>query len=415
MTEETTSYTLPDQLSVVRERKSRAWLMKDIRTMPTAQLFADYLKMEVAVADAFGEPFTFNPYDCETELRNYTGSLATWLTDIGNRSIPLSVGFPTLESSEAQYFPLWHRKATAQLARRGWHPSHYTPRDDAADVVVEMEGIDSRHLYDHVLWSVNGFIVKSSFHDYGCRVLEAGDIVRRSGKMNISGLNFETVGKVTTQDLTDQHIFKVDESKRYFDGVHIKLDKPLGNRTVGIVIGGYLHLLDDLVRPISQTTLRLTPGDLNIIERVLLSKDSLDLEFMKLNDLDKGQQVSAIMDDVNWFNYLTSKYTFLVFIDNVDMWKTTSYVNTVSRPGLYVMSDTEPMGQLTDNVGRMINYWPKFECMEIALCSDDYMQPNYALRDTSWLKDITINDAGIGAMPYRRINPKMNHFHGRKK
>lgn len=415
MAEENTSYTLLDRESVVRQRDSRAWLMININAIPASDLFAKYLKMEVAVADAFGDVFTFNPYDYETELRNYSGSLSTWFHEMNKRSLTLKPGEPKLELVTAEYFPLWHRKSTAVLARRGWHPSHYTPTDDANDVVVTMEGVDNRHLYDHVLWSINGFIVQSSFHDYGCRLMEAGSMIKKSGNMHISGLNFESIGKVTTQSLGADHIFKVDETKRYFDGVHIKMDKPLGNRSVGIVIGGYLHLLDGLVRPISETTLRLTPGDLNIIERVLLSKDTLDLEFMNLETLDRNQQVAAIVDDANWFKYLTSKYTFLVFIDNVDCWKSVSYVNTVTRPGLYIQSDTENLGMLTDNVGRMINYWPKFECMEVALCSDDYLQPNYAMRDTSWMDDTLVNSAGVGVRPYRRINPKMHHFNGRKK
>ena len=415
MAKTATLYVLSTDPAVVRERASKKWTTAVINNIRCVDLFAKYTNIEFIIIDAYGDAFTVDAYAYEPELRFNELTLGQWVAGLGDRSLTMKAGKPVLKVSSVNYFPLWHKPSTAQLAKRGWHPSHYTAGDDADDVIVGIKGVAHRKLSERVLWSVNGFFMPTTYHTYGCRIMNAGDIIRKSGKMAIGGLNFENIAKVSFQDITEAHVFKVDPAKRYFDGVHIKVDKPIGNRTVGLILGGYLHLLDGLIRPISQTSIRFTPGDLNIVERVLLSKDHLDLDFMGLDDIDKSVAVSRVMDDANWLKYLTCKYSRLVFIDTVDLWRTHSYVDTVTRPGSYVVDDSELLGQLIDNRGRTINYWPKFECGKVALCSDDYMEATHARYDTDWFADTVMNDAAIGSKPLTRINPKMLHYHMRKK
>lgn len=415
MAEPTTMYVLSKGPAVVRERASKRWDRALINNIPCDTLFSKYSKIEFAVVDAYGELFHVNAYDYEGELRFNSLTLDRWVANLGDRSLVVKDGDVSLETATANYFPLWHRKTTAVLAKRGWHPSHYTTADDADDVVVTMDGVEHKHLHDNIMWSVNGFFMPTTHHTYGCRIFNAGDIIRKSGRMSIGGLNFEGVGQVSFQDITPDHVFKVEETRRYFDGVHIKVDQPIGNKTVGIIIGGYLHLLDGLVKPISEHTVRFTPGDLNIVERVLLSKDYLDLEFMGLDGIEKGALVSKVMDDNNWLKYLTCQYSRLVFIDTPDLWRTHSYVDTVTRPGSYLVEDDENLSQLVDNRGRTINYWPKFECGKVALCSEDFLEATHARYDTNWFEQTVFNDAMVGQKPYVRINPKMYHYHTRKK
>lgn len=415
MAEPTTMYVLSKGTAVVRERASKKWERALINNIACDTLFAKYCNIEFVVVDAYGDLYHVDAYDYETELRFSELTLDQWVANLGDRSLKVTPGDAVLETATANYFPLWHRKTSAVLAKRGWHPSHYTTADDADDVVVTMEGVEHKHLNDHILWSVNGFFMPTTYHAYGCRIYNAGDIIRKSGRMSIGGLNFENVGNVTFQDITPEHVSKVESTRRYFDGVHIKVDEPIGKKTVGIIIGGYLHLLDGLIRPISEHAIRFTPGDLNIVERVLLSKDYLDLEFMGLDGIEKGALVSTVMDDDNWLKYLTCQYSRLVFIDTPDLWRTHSYVDTVTRPGSYLTEEDDNLSQLVDNRGRTINYWPKFECGKVALCSEDFLEPTHARYDTNWFEQTVFNDAMVGQKPYVRINPKMYHYHTRKK
>lgn len=415
MAEPTTMYVLSKGPAVVRERASKKWDQALINNVSCDDLFAKYSKIEFAVVDGYGDLFTVDAYDYETELRYSEQTLDEWVAALGSRSLKVTEGGPELKVATANYFPLWHRNTTAVLAKRGWHPSHYTTADDADDVVITMPGVEHQHLHENVLWSVNGFFMPTSYHTYGCRIFNGGDIIRKSGRMSISGLNFENLAKVSFQDITVDHVYKVEEGRRYFDGVHIKVDEPIGNKTVGLILGGYLHLLDGLIRPISEHAIRFTPGDLNIVERVLMSKDYLDLDFMGLDGIEKGALVAKVMDDANWLKYLTCKYSRLVFIDTPDLWRTHTYVDTVTRPGSYLAEESDNLSQLVDNRGRTINYWPKYECGKVALCSEDYLEPTHARYDTNWFEQTVFNDAMVGQKPYVRINPKMLHYHMRKK
>lgn len=408
-------YRLDSAPAIVRSRTTRDWLKVDISTMKVADVFANYREIEVGIYDVYDKPFTLNLYDYEFELMNYQFTLARWFAGLSTRALKLTANLPSLLFKEVNYVPLTYFEGQFQLAKRGWHPSHEVPMEDYDDVVVAYNSITSKYLHEHALFTVNGLFMPTTYHAYGVRLLNAGDVIRKTSRVEMGLLNFENVGSVSTIPITPEMVFKVDKSKDYLSELLIKSPKSLAGKTLGIVIGGFLHLLDGLIRPTSDTTATLIMKDVPIIERVIATKGVLDLAFMGLDDLDESVLVSTITNDVNVLKYLTCAYSFLVLIDNKDLCRRWDPVDVNAGLGNYLIDDSTPLGLLVDDTGRGIDYWPKWECGKWALCTEHSHRNTHSFHTTPWVSQARINSAAIGINPADRIRPNLITFYARTK
>lgn len=408
-------YKLDTAPAIVRSRKTRDWLKVDISAMKVADVFANYREIEVGIYDVYNKPYTLNLYDYEFELRNFQETLQTWFDRMGTRALALKSELPTLLFKEVNYVPLTYFEGQFQLARRGWHPSHEVPMEDYDDVIVAYNSITSKYLHEHALFTVNGLFLPSTYHAYGVRLLNAGDVIRKTGKVELGLLNFEQVGSVDTIPITPEMVFKVDDAKDYYSELMIKSPKTLAGKTLGIVIGGFLHLLDGLIRPNSDTTAMIILKDIPIVERVIATKGVLDLDFMGLDGLDDSVLVSTIVNDANILKYLTSPYSFLVLVDNKDLCKRWDPVDVNAGLGNYLIDDSTSLGLLVDDTGRGIDYWPKWECGKWALCTEHSHRNTHSFHNAPWQSQTRINSAAIGVRPADPIRPNLITFYARAK
>lgn len=408
-------YTLDVAPAIVRSRKTRDWLKVDISAMKVADVFANYREIEVGIYDVYNKPYTLNLYDYEFELLNFQATLQDWFDRIGTRALALKSALPTLLFKEVNYLPLTYYEGQFQLARRGWHPSHEVPMEDYDDVIVAYNSITSKYLHENALFTVNGLFMPSTYHAYGVRVLNAGDVIRKTGKVELGMLNFEQVGTVEKIAITPEMVFKVDDTKDYYSELVIKSPKSLAGKTLGIVIGGFLHLLDGLIRPNGDTTAMIILKDIPIVERVIATKGVLDLDFMGLDGLDDSVLVSTVVNDANILKYLTSPYSFLVLIDNKDLCRRWDPVDVNAGLGNYLIDDSTSLGLLIDDTGRGIDYWPKYECGKWALCTEHSHRNTHSFHNAPWLSQTRINSAAIGVNPADHIRPNLLTFYARAK
>lgn len=409
------NYRLDAAPAIVRSRTTRDWLKVDISAMKVTDVFANYREIEVGLFDAFNKPCTINLYQYEFELRNYQQTLGVWLNSLGKRGLITTAGLPTLTFKEVNYLPLTYYEGMFQLAKRGWHPSHQVPMEDYDDVVVAYNSITSKYLHSNVLFTVNGMFMPATYHDYGVRIFNAGDIIRKTGKVELGMLNFEQVGTVEVVPITSDMVFKVDGKKDYYTELLIKSPKSLAGKTVGIVIGGYLHLLDGLIKPNSDTTAIITMKDISVVERVIATKDILDLDFMGLDNLDVNASVAAVLDATNILKYLTCPYSFLVLVNNVNLSKRWDPVDPNVGMGNYLIDDSASLGLLVDETGKAIDYWPKWECGKWALCTEHSHRNTHSFHTAPWMGQTRINNAAIGINPAKPIQPSVITFYARAK
>lgn len=409
------AYKLATELSVVKDKKTSVWSTIDLSTLTTKQLFSQYRKIEVSVDDVFGKPKTLLLSIYENELRNREITIAEWLVETGNRTLVTLDGYPTLSFKQINYVPMAYRDVSIKLAKPNAHPDHDFPLEDQTDVVVAYDGVEPKRLHEYGLWSFNGFYLPTTYHAYGARLKGAGVLARNSGSLSAGFLNFEGVGKVRKVPITESMVFKVNDELTYFDSLIIKADEPLFNKSVGIVIGGYLHLLDGSYKVISEDAIMLSLRNLRYVDRVIDSKDILDLSFMDLDDLDHNAVVSNVRDDTNILKYLTCQYSFLVIIDNPEITRNTMSPEQHEVRSKYAIDKDAQMGALVDKLGRNLEYWPTYENGVWTLHTDRYEFDNHMFRTTDWFKMIRINDARVGSNITSKVKPTLVNFVARQK
>lgn len=394
-----TLYQLPVLNAVLRDKKTFDWLSADIRSVKCVDLFALYRNIEVAVTDAYGKAKTLNLYDYENELRNSTLTVAGWFATLGDRSLILAAGYPALNTTIANYLPIGFSNESMRLAKRGYDPSHVVPVEDYADVIVAHPRVSPKDLHEHTLCSVNGYFVPSTYHDYGMRLFEAGNVIRRSGELALGMLNFERIGKVTKVPVTENMVHRVDETLSYQDSVVINVGQSLKNKTVGIVIGGHLHLLDGLVKIIGNQSIMISLRRMRYVERVLASRDYLDVSNMGLDVLDVGALVSNLTSDAGVLKYLTGPHTFVVLIDNPTVYVEEKVPDQTARWGQFGLDGREELAGLFDQFGQLMDYWPTYEMGQWALDTLRDANSTFMMFHNGWQRQSRINSGAIGSNP----------------
>ena len=405
-------YKIPAVSAVVRGRTSKGWRYLDVSNSRCVDLFGNYTHIEVPIVDAFNKQFTLNLYDYEYYLRDNVDTIAVWLSRWGNKTLTLKEGYPELATATANYIPVPYKKVDIALAKRSYHPSHVVPMEDYDDLIVKYDNITPKYLCDHTLCSVNGYYVRSTFHSYGMRIYNAGDIIRKSGKLSLGMLNFEKIGHVKKIPISPSMVFKVDENLTYYDRLIIKVGVPLYNKSVGIVIGGYLHLLDGLVKVVGDDTIMISLKSMKYIARVLESRNSLDLSFMQMDNIETGNIVAKMVSDDIIIKYLTSVYSFIVTVNNPNMWKETVGVDRAAMLNKYV-TDRKLLGPIFTQRGKSLDYWPKYEAGLWGLSTDESEMPRYLFSTHKWQTNFMVNDALIGKSPYEPVIPTMHYYNAR--
>lgn len=408
-------YTLAPTPAFAKTKDTNRWIEVDISDKPLKDLFALYRKVEVPVFDFFGKALTLYIHDYEHELMNRDYTLSSWFERIDDRHLNLTDGHPKLTFSYVNYVPVNYHTSTVKPAKAGYHPSQQVALEDYDDLIIDIEGYDPNYVAKHCLFSVNGFVFPSKYQNYGVRVLHAADAVRDSTNMEAGFLNFEKVGAIKQVPITKNMITKVDDSKTWFDRITIDTTEYVGNKTVGIVLGGYLHLLDGLVKVIGPNTLSMSMRNYNLRERVINSMKELDLEFMGLDQVNNSVPLNEFLNEQNVIDYLTSKYSFLVLIDNCEMSVDYEGVSKSAMLGTYIITKDNRLGRLVDHIGKGLDYWPNYECGQWALKTTRFNVASDLHETNGWEKLTRINDAAIGHKPTEELQVRMINYFGRDK
>lgn len=392
------NYTIANAPAYGKLRKTNYWETVDVVNNSLSALFSKYREIEVAIDDSFGKPLTLDLYMYESEVRYRNELLSVWLASRGSKALAAVAGYPTYVTASVPYIPINYVAGTVAVAMTGKHPSYSTEGTDANDVIIDLNGNTPSGLHEHSLFSVNGFYFRTTYHDYGVRLLHAGDAIRASRRFESGFLSFNDVGSVKQLPITESMVHKLDDTKSLWDRITIDANYPLYGKTVGLVLGGYLHLLDGVVRVIGDETVTVSVRNLNLMERVIQSKETLDLSFFEMDDLENNSVVKLAKSEEAILKYLTSKYSFLVVIDNPDLMLDQTGVSQSAMVGDYIVPYGVVPGLLKDNYGRVIDYWPMADCGLWTLKTSYLGNPSILFTQSGWHELTRFNSAREGRL-----------------
>jgi hypothetical protein len=359
----------------IKKGINQRWITVNHLTEKVKDLFQDYRKVILTIVQTGDSP---NEYAELSQLTSrysqFEGHLSDMLIDNGDTALITSLTRPVIHPKSALY-------SDARLASYKVKPWNRTygenvHPDDRGDALLTraLPVTDYNYFKKRGMVSVNGFyhMIDTNGRD-GIVVHDAMRNVKKSKQANIGLLSFANVCDIEyipvtptmcKTRLTPEMISGTALQEPFSVSGYLKVGRDLQNKTVFLVIGGYLHTHDsELVKRVSDDEFKIDFLNYPLLDRYFESNRFLDMSSLGLStDIRNPTQVAVaeLLGDDALKKYLTHPQTFFVVLDTKVAYTARQYIKRTNMPGMYV-SYTEPKFPLVTGVGRMPEYWSTHE------------------------------------------------------
>ena len=331
-----------------------------------------YQKVKVVLSNPFIDHQVGLDLDTVQNILSAYNSLTfnQFLVAYGSKALPTVDTLWVLNKQYVTYCDGFQAGYAVEPANPNVAPDAQLPVADKKWLFVSRPNTDMLKFFNNVLVSVNGFFHFTEGDASGCWIEDGMVSSIVSNEAQIGFHNFQHVGSIRLKKITPDMIYKRYENQVYRDRMCINVGEDVTNQSVGIVIGGYLHLLDDTnFYRVGDKVMEVKINNLPLIERYHESMRWLDLSSLPMERTDVNDSQVAIdsfYSDANLVAYMTLSQSFLVFIDNTELFIEREGVKASRTPGLAV-GYKEPKYPLIGGVGHVVEYWTKEEDGQYAL------------------------------------------------
>lgn len=375
------------------------WVEIDIRNTPLNTIYNNYYAVQVVLTNTYlQKPVMLDLMLMINELRQETMTFNEWLVSISNRALTTSDKTPTYKSSYVRFKDAFQAQYTITPVKPGLAPDVDVPPSERTWLHLTRPNTDMEHFRDYCMVSVNGFWHYVDTAADGAWVME-GNVSRNRCKHNQVGiLNFQDVTKIRHKRITEDMLFHVAPGEGFGNRVGIRMGEDITNKTLGIVIGGYLHLLDpQVLYAMSADTVCVDFRQIPMMERYHESFEYIDLERLQVEhraDNPMGISIASLQSDEVMRRYMTLPQTFLVLLDHPDMYVAREPVHFTNMPSMLV-SYMKPNLPLMLGYGRIAEYWAREDCGQWSLTVQDSTRDNYQHQTTGGSALPAKNDSQI--------------------
>lgn len=303
------------------------------------------------------------------------------LASLGNASLPTSNTLPAINTKFAKY-------RDAVLAGYKITPVHPVFAEDAVLPAAEKTWLKITHpradmvkFHESCMVNVNGYFHYTDSDGQASYVVD-GMVTQTKTRHNHLGLlNFQHIGKLSYLQIKPEMVYKQHPDDLYRNRCYVDLGQDISQKTVILVLGGYLHILDNrsLYR-VGEQQVCINMQALPLLDRYYESRGVLDLSSLALESTDRNESQISIenfFSDEVLLRYLTLSQSFFVLVDNPDVFVERAVVHTTKMPGCYI-SFTKPEFPLVVGVGKVTNYWSTHEDGQWSLTCVDATRLNHS-------------------------------------
>jgi hypothetical protein len=235
--------------------------------------------------------------------------------------------------------------------------------------------VDYTSFFNHCLVSVNGFYhLIDTDGTNGIVVVDAMKSLKRSNQNQIGVYSFSKVCALQAVPIVPSMIDHTNPGI-----AKITLPMSLTNKTVLMVIGGYLHFQDTTTfTQIGLSSFQVNFNLLPTLDRFYESRKYLDLSSLPLQSTINNTSQVALSDflgDANITALLGLSQSFMVVLDNPSIFVNRIYIRKTGLPNLYI-AYKEPVYPLITGLGRAPEYWSTKEDGQYALSVYDNLIEN---------------------------------------
>ena len=323
------------------------WLEPDLGDVICSKLFSTYRKIYLVLSNPYlDHQVTLDLDTVVAELRVVTVSLNSWLFNQGNRAFATVDGVPVLKKAKLYVGDAYQAGYRVKPTSHRVHPDTPLSIDQQHDLLLLRDKADYLYMQDHCLAAVNGYVHRTSSSEDGFYILNGADTGTKTRSNQISLYNFQELGKVEQLTITEDMIVYPVNNLALVKKVWLKLPKPVVGKTVGLVIAGFLQLLDGVVEKVADDVVVLNLARLPWLERVAHIESSMDLTGCPTDFYTDGRRVLEEVESdafVKWV--LKLPQTFLFTIENANLQAERQVLEDLKIPGRWLAHEY-PVGYI---------------------------------------------------------------------
>lgn len=371
-------YTVTNAFGISKVHESR-WTNLSLAAVPVNEIFTTYRKVFLTItAPSLTDPIFVDMESLIVDYSYFTGTLSDLMTVLGNTTLETIPEIPAINTKYAYFVDAFSAGYKAEIVGRTAAFGALIPRSERRDLRLVRPDVDMQDVYNHCLVSVNGLLHITDTDGNYLYVLDGGSSSLKSRQNQVGIWSFKNVAPIKTKIIHPEMIFNQGEGSTFADRVYINTREDVSNKTVWMVVGGYLvRPQKDIFFPVGNNSFCLNLGNLPLLQRYYealpyldfsnlgLDSSSVNSNQISLDQFYSNQAINAL---------LTMSQSFLVIIDKQDLFYNKNYLRHSNLPGMFT-AYTEPKQPLFTGYGKLSEYWKTHEDGHWAVnVHDSYLQ-----------------------------------------
>ena len=400
---DTRMYTLVTAYGLTVSKDSQ-WGTADLSTLKMQEIFNLYRKLFLQLSsNLLAQDIVVDFEIFRTEYSASDLTLANMLQGLSNTALQTVPALPSYTAKRATFNDIFRAGYKVQATRPGSAPDTTSPAYEKTELRIQRTQTDMQKFHDYCLVTINGFFHQMETDGKYCYVPHGNRTAVTAKESQMGFVNFETIGKVKTVQITPAMVYKQNADSFLSKKAFIKQPVADANKTVLLVIGGYLYLPDGQTffktstDDLGQSTYCVDFNHVPLLERYFESANYLDMGTLNLEQNIKFPnqiKLSDFLSDEKFIKYLTLPQSFFVIIDTPELTYERHYLRKNSFVGRYI-APTEPKSTLMTGLGKVSEYWKVYGdgqwVLNVGQAYDmEYVAHTVKPGDVSYMTDNTV-------------------------
>lgn len=376
----------------------------DLTGLTFRDLYQDYLDVHFEVTHpTYTEKKFVKLDDIQGRVTNASMTPTEWLGSIDNESLPSHPGSLEIVTSEIGHRDAFMAGFDVERTLMGYHPENEFPMKDRKDLLLTKDGVDYDRMQRNCIVTVNGLVQQTSASEYGLYVVDGAYGQDHANETQIAITSFQDVGEIEIVNVDESNIYQPNENNKLYQYTYLNLGVETENKTILMVMGGYLHVLDDSYLPIGNGLVRIDFNNYPIIQRYYESMDYIDLsglEYTPFGHNETQRSVKEVLESDTWIkSMLNLKQTFFIVVDNPHVFVERLQLEKSGLVGTFYTNMT-PTLPLSTQRGKLKEYWAYEDDGRWVVNCVSNLVPNYQFEHSHYRKLDNVTSQKMPTSPY---------------
>lgn len=373
------------------DRRAGRWVEADLSNALITTLATTYGDVWLYITyPSLVEPKAVRLSDFQNMLNGVTSTTTVqeWLAQIGNLTLPFAKQLPDFNPRYVEYCQAWHSGYDIHpVGRPGVMEDNLSTRA-REDLMITHPNFTPKFINEHCLFTVNGYFHLTDFAENGVRVIDGNTTVMKSNDNQIGLYSFQDIGAIQTLPLKDANLHAMNETAPLWDGVYTNIPESidLTNKTVLLVLGGYLQVLGKTYRRVGDRAWKIEMGNSMFLDRFIQSLKDMDLSSLNVEAPEENPSfalVSQLKSDETVRAYLELSQSFFVIVDSPSFFQEYIPLEYIGLEGRYIGSE-KLQYPVVGAYGRMLDYHIIEEDGRFVYCCVPNVRHDYDAGHRKW-------------------------------